>query len=642
MNNRIYASPKVIGIGSGSSPENAVGGLPAAIEAARLIDGPVTVELAAGEYVLCEALTLDERDSGLTVIGNGAVIKGSAAVSGWTDEGDGIISANVPENLRFSRLYVNGELRERSRFPESGHILTRKIPGTENSWAAQMEPEEARLSRRQMFFTPGDFPRDLHRPEDIEFVVLQFWMEARLYPESIDHDNGEVLFVDGSWRPLTWSFGYYLDNVREGLTVPGRWYHDKGENKLYYHLKENETIDTVSIRYPVLQTLIKACPSGGQIIDSLSFEGITFAETDAHPAGDCYYSVQAELNSPNSLHLCTVHNGVFRNCTFENLGGYALWLAKGCKNWAVEDCRFSHCGAGGIRIGEVDRPKSIYERCEGVIFKNNLIADCGEFYHGAAGVWIGQSGNNSIAHNDISGPLQWAISVGWNWRIFPLNYSRANRVEKNFVHELGTGELGTHGALYVLGVSPETVIDGNYIRNVYSTPYWGAGEGIILDNSCSGVTVQNNIVTKASAGGWGCNFDCFGNVIRNNILCFGEKFQLTRYGDPPNTPNPPPNGEVFSQNIVLWSEGPLFNEKDWFSHSTFWDYNLYWCTTGDVTFMGRTLEEWNKLGLDRHSVVADPEFADAENEDFTLSDTSPALSIGFEPFSLDDVGIISK
>lgn len=161
-------------------------------------------------------------------------------------------------------------------------------------------------------------------------------------------------------------------------------------------------------------------------------------------------------------------------------------------------------------------------------------------------------------------------------------------------------------------------------------------------NSCSGITVQNNIVTNAHAGGWGCNFDCFGNIIRNNIFAYGTAYQLTRYGDAPSKNPPPPNGEIFSQNIVLWENGPLFKENDWPSYSTFWDYNLYWNPNASVTFMGLTLEEWNGLGLDLHSAVADPCFADPENGDFTLKPDSPAFRIGFEPFSLEDAGILPE
>jgi hypothetical protein len=217
-----------------------------------------------------------------------------------------------------------------------------------------------------------------------------------------------------------------------------------------------------------------------------------------------------------------------------------------------------------------------------------------------------------------------------------------NRIAYNHVHDLGTGVLGTHGALYLLGGCPNTVVEYNLVENIHGAEHWGAGEGLILDNGCSGITLQYNVVRKARAGGWGCNFNCFGNTIRNNIFAFGDTYQLTRYGDPPDTNPPPPNGEIFTQNIVIWSEGTLFKEDRWPSYSTYWDYNLYWCTTDETRFMGMALEGWQEKNLDVHSVVADPLFADAKNGDFSLPEHSPARSIGFEPFSLEDVGILPE
>ena len=60
----------------------------------------------------------------------------------------------------------------------------------------------------------------------------------------------------------------------------------------------------------------------------------------------------------------------------------------------------------------------------------------------SSGIWIGQSGGNTVCHNEIAGPLMWGISVGWNWSYFPLNRARDNLIEQNHVHDVGTGILG--------------------------------------------------------------------------------------------------------------------------------------------------------------------------------------------------------
>ena len=52
-----------------------------------------------------------------------------------------------------------------------------------------------------------------------------------------------------------------------------------------------------------------------------------------------------------------------------------------------------------------------------------------------------------------------------------------------------------------------------------------------------------------------------------------------------------------------------------------------------------TPEEWQAHGLDVHSVLADPCFADARGGDFTLAEDSPARQIGFRTIDVSNVGI---
>jgi parallel beta-helix repeat protein len=49
-------------------------------------------------------------------------------------------------------------------------------------------------------------------------------------------------------------------------------------------------------------------------------------------------------------------------------------------------------------------------------------------------------------------------------------------------------------------------------------------------------------------------------------------------------------------------------------------------------------EAWQALGMDQHSVVADPGFADAAKDDYKLGPESPALKLGFEPIPVEKIG----
>jgi hypothetical protein len=69
------------------------------------------------------------------------------------------------------------------------------------------------------------------------------------------------------------------------------------------------------------------------------------------------------------------------------------------------------------------------------------------------------------------------------------------------------------------------------------------------------------------------------------------------------------------------------------------DRNLYWNGSGaPVLFGDKTLPQWQALGQDQHSEVADPLFVDPAQGDFRLWTDSPAEKIGFEPWDPSQAG----
>jgi hypothetical protein len=50
------------------------------------------------------------------------------------------------------------------------------------------------------------------------------------------------------------------------------------------------------------------------------------------------------------------------------------------------------------------------------------------------------------------------------------------------------------------------------------------------------------------------------------------------------------------------------------------------------------LAQWRKRDQDKHSLVADPLFADVKNGNFQLQPASPALEVGFRPFDAMKAG----
>jgi len=69
------------------------------------------------------------------------------------------------------------------------------------------------------------------------------------------------------------------------------------------------------------------------------------------------------------------------------------------------------------------------------------------------------------------------------------------------------------------------------------------------------------------------------------------------------------------------------------------DHNLYWNASGrPILFGTKSLAEWQAVGQDKDSLIADPLFVGPSHGDFTLRPGSPAAQIGFEPWDLSAVG----
>ncbi len=47
---------------------------------------------------------------------------------------------------------------------------------------------------------------------------------------------------------------------------------------------------------------------------------------------------------------------------------------------------------------------------------------------------------------------------------------------------------------------------------------------------------------------------------------------------------------------------------------------------------------WQALGLDTHSVIADPRFVDRAADNYRLQPDSPAFKLGFKPIPMDQIG----
>ncbi|MCP4642008.1 MAG: right-handed parallel beta-helix repeat-containing protein [bacterium] len=628
-------------------------------EAKAAADGPITVWVRGGTYALTEPVVFGPDDSGTkecpvvyAAYGDEEpVFTGAKAVTGWKKGEGELWTTEIPEvkagDWYFRQLFMNGERRARARLPFEGY----------HTIAGPTEPRKFGFE-----YKPGDIDANWHNIDDVEVVVLQFWTEARQRIAAIDQDKNIVKFTSQVFRPADWNKGYYIENVREGLLRPGDWYLDRKTGVIEYWAMPGEDMTSVEAVAPVARHWIRVEGDyeSGRYVEYLTFRGFTFQYTSwrleeglgysypqaavsitpgellwaGHPS-EGLSTPQSQIEVPAGIFARGARHVAFEDNEIAHTGAWGIDLSLGCQDNTVVGNHVCDLGAGGVRVGGTDVTfDDEEEACRNVVSDNHIHDGC-NVYLGAPGVWIGQSSGNRVAHNEIHGAFEWAISVGWTWGYMPPNRARDNVIEYNHVHHLGDGPLGTHGAIYFVGVQPGSTARYNLVHDIR-----GGGSGLVLDNACAGIVLEYNVVHHCQYASFMSNHNVVGNIIQNNVFAMAEETQIHRIGDLPRDASKVHQTGVAYRNIWYWKDAKLFRRDDWPNYDMIIDYNVYYdCTDGSETkFLSHTFAEWQEKGVDKASVFGDPLFVDPDNNDYRLKPESPAFALGFRPIDLSTVG----
>jgi len=515
----------------------------------------VTIHLAAGTYYLYEPLRLRPEDSGLTIVGNGAVISGGMPVNSWKKQGK-LLVADVPDfngcPVDFRQLWVNGKKAVRARdvmdFEQMHRIMTYDKKN-HVLWIPRKAVEKLKAYFSPLTPSSGERAGVRSHLSPLEMVLHEMWCTSNLRIKSMSpqgdsvavrfhNPEGPIQFQHPWPSPMTpdtkHPSPFYLTNAKELLDEPGEWYYDIRDHKLYYMPHTSDLRPQTSALHatvPVLETLVEFIGTAERPVRHINIKGVTFSHTTwMRPSEKGHVPLQAgmylteayklrpQIDRPNNhkldnqgwlgradaaVELRYTEDINFTDCRFEHLGGSGLDYVTHCKGGTVSHCTFTDISMNGYVCGSFSpeglethlpyQPTDFREVCTGQTVEQSTFYDVTNEDWGCVAICAGYVSGITIDHNTIHDVSYTGISLGWGWNR-DLVCMKDNKVHANLIYNYAQHMYDCAG-IYTLGNQPGTLITENVVRDIAKPSYVHDPVHwfyLYTDEGSSNITIKDN------------------------------------------------------------------------------------------------------------------------------------------------------
>ena len=647
----IYVNPQ--GNDSNDGTENKpLASLYAARDKAKMLaeKEAVTVHVADGVYYLPETLTFEASDSGTAqapilykaVNEGGAILSGGSELKlSWEAYRDGIYKATTAEGLSIDQLFINHRNQRMARYPN--YDANKKAQAYQGFAADAFSKEKA----AGWADPTGGYIHAMHRAQ---------WGGYH-YQITGKDEKGEVTY-EGGWqnnRKMGMHKNFRMvENIFEELDTEGEWYHDAKTGTLYYKPVAGTDLKSAVVEVVRLRHLVEFNGSESAPVKHIAFQGFVVR----HAARTFMDTKEQLLRSDWAIYrggafmLTGTEDISILDSEFDQVGGNAIFVNNYNRRTIVKGCHIHDAGASGVcfvgdpnavrdplfeygeknDLAKIDRtpgPKTNNYPSLGVV-EDCLIHGIGRTERQPAGVQIEMAMEITVRDTSIYDTARSGINIGdgaWGGHL----------IERVDVFDTVL-ETHDHGSFNSWGRD-------RFWRSDQKTSQAAVDKEPTLPflDAIKTTTIRNS--RFRCDHGWdidlddgSTNYDIYNNLLLTHGLKLREGFRRHAWnnitvnnGLHPHVWYDASKDQVYS-NIFMSPARPARMNKP-FIDGTMVDKNFYHSNNQSIMMKTR------KLGWDKNSITGDAMFIDPVNGDYGLKEGSPALSIGFKNFPMDQFGV---